>query len=129
MRLSRLRLQIPIFLSAAVVTIGAGPCDGGSSTGPALRAIPTSLTFSGIQSKSVTIEWGGFNTVVVANEVINGTNASSFSFPSGKHCEITFSSTQKTCVETVRLNEAKTGLHATLVLENQYGNLEIPLSS
>jgi len=125
-----LRLRL-LFLASlfGLVALGVGPCSGGGSTGPALRANPTSLSFSGIESKSVTIEWGGFNTVVVANETITGTNKSSFSFPSGKHCEVEFSSAHKTCVETVRLNEAKTGLHATLVLENQYGNLEIPLSS
>lgn len=118
-----------LFLLAVLAAVSMGVTCDGSSTGPALRANPTSLTFSGIESKSVTIEWGGFNTVVVANETITGTNKSSFSFPSGKHCEVSFSSTNKTCVETVRLNEAKTGLHATLVLENQYGNLEVPLNS
>lgn len=112
-----------------LLAVGVSACDKGSSTGPALIPTPTSLKFSGIESKSVTIDWGGFGTVVVANEEITGTNQSSFSFPSGKHCEVEFSSSKKTCVETVRLNEAKAGLSAKLILQNQYGTLEIPLSS
>lgn len=124
-----------LFRSAALVALLVllgllvSACEKGSSTGPALIATPSSLKFKGVESKSVTIDWGGFNKVLVADEYITGTNKSSFSLPSGPHCEIEFSSTKTYCVETVRLNEAKAGLSAKLVLENQYGNLEIPLSS
>lgn len=127
MQLHARSLLLVVFVGLLGIAVTA--CDKGSSTGPALIPTPTSLKFSGVESKSVTIDWGGFGIVVVANEYITGTNQSSFSFPSGKHCEVEFSSSKKTCVETVRLNEAKAGLSAKLVLENQYGSLEIPLSS
>jgi hypothetical protein len=97
--------------------------------GKELIAEPPSLSFSGIESKTVTFKWGGFSKVVVANVLIDGKNASSFEIVSGDCEKEPIWSGKPTCKETVKLKESKKGLSAELVLQDNFGTPKVPLSS
>jgi len=117
---------------AATLLVGAGlvsACEPGPSMGKELIATPSSLSFNGIEVKEVSIKWGGFSKVIVANEVLGGKNPGSFEIVGGPHCEIEFKSGSSPCVEKIKLKVATKGLSATLVLENNFGNFEVLLTS
>ena len=124
-------MLIRVGLCCVVLAAGAffSACKPGSSTGSELIAVPPSLSFSGIEPKTVTFKWGGFSKVVVANVFIGGKNASSFEVVGGNCEKEPIWSGKPTCEETVKLKEAKKGLSAELVLEDNFGKPKVPLSS
>jgi hypothetical protein len=108
-------------------------CTMGGGSDPPLKSDPTSLSFNGIETKNVTITWGGFSKVVVSHQTITGPNASSFELIGGASCEGQTNGVywggRTSCTESVKLKSSTKGLNATLVAVNQYGDLEIPLGS
>jgi hypothetical protein len=87
-----------------------------------------------VESKSLTIEWGGFGKVIAPEQHLSGSGNSNFEIIGGSNCvgeppNGEYSSTRKTCTETVRLKNAVKGLSVTLEVTNQYDILKVKLTS